>query len=124
MGSQAAALSDDDIKSVAMWFSSQTLQPAHAQIDDATISELGKKIYKGGLMAKGVPACAGCHGPTGAGIMAKYPHVSGQFSEYVELQLKGFREDARTNSAPMQDIAKRMTDTEIRAVADYMAGVR
>ena len=75
-------------------------------------------------MAKGVPACAGCHGPTGAGIMAKYPRISGQFSEYVELQLKGFREDARTNSQPMQDIAKRMTDTEIRAVADYMAGVR
>ena len=124
MGSQAAALSDDDIKSVAMWFSSQTLQPAHAQIDDPAISELGKKIYKGGLMAKGVPACAGCHGPTGAGIMAKYPRISGQFSEYVELQLKGFREDARTNSQPMQDIAKRMTDTEIRAVADYMAGVR
>ena len=77
-------------------------------------------------MSKGVPACAGCHSPTGAGIPSQYPRVSGQFSEYMEAQLKAFREDQRKNSPAnqMQDIAKKLTDTEIKAVADYMAGVR
>lgn len=124
MGAQVANLSDDDMKSLAMWFASQKQKSAHAQIDDPALSELGKKIYQGGNMSKGLPACAGCHGPSGAGIMAKYPRISGQFSEYIEVQLKGFREDARGNNEAMQDIAKRMTDKEIRAVADYMAGVR
>jgi cytochrome c553 len=87
---------------------------------------LGKRIYTGGIVSKGVPACAGCHSPTGAGIPNKYPRVSGQFADYSVQQLKAFREDVRTNSPQnqMQDIAKRLTDAEIKAVSDYMAGVR
>lgn len=124
MGGQVAALSNDDMKSLSTWFSAQKLVADVAKQDDPVLSKLGEKIYRGGVIAKGLPACAGCHGPTGAGIMAKYPRVSGQFSDYLVVQLKAFREDARKNSAPMQDIAKRMTDTEIAAVADYMAGLR
>ncbi|AXF86357.1 Cytochrome c4 [Ephemeroptericola cinctiostellae] len=124
MGGQVAALSDDDMKSLSAWFSAQKLTPDVAKQDDPVLSKLGEKIYRGGVVSKSLPACAGCHGPTGAGIMAKYPRVGGQYSDYLVVQLKAFREDARKNSAPMQDIAKRMTDTEIAAVADYMAGLR
>ncbi|TDR32182.1 c-type cytochrome [Hydromonas duriensis] len=124
MAGQVGALSNDDMKSLAMWFSAQKLVPDVAKQDDPTLSKLGEKIYRGGIISKNLPACAGCHGPTGVGIMAKYPRVGGQYSDYLAVQLKAFREDARKNSAPMQDIAKRMTDTEISAVADYMAGLR
>lgn len=128
MAGQVISLSDGDMKSLSAWFASQTLIPSTAQIDDPKMSELGEKIYKSGIASKGLPACAACHGPTGAGIAAKYPRVSGQFSTYLETQLKGFRDEdlegGRKNNTPMQEIAQRMTDTEIQAVADYMAGVR
>lgn len=132
MGSQVDLLSkdpkqfDNDVKSLALWFNTQKLVPASASNPDPVSSDLGKRIYTGGIVSKGVPACAGCHSPTGAGIPNKYPRVSGQFADYSVSQLKAFREDARTNSPQnqMQDIAKRLTDAEIKAVADYMAGVR
>ncbi len=117
---------DNDVKSLALWFNTQKLVPASASNADPASSNLGKRIYTGGIVSKGVPACAGCHSPTGSGIPNKYPHVSGQFADYAVVQLKAFREDVRTNSPQnqMQDIAKRLTDAEIKAVADYMAGVR
>jgi cytochrome c553 len=129
MKGQVALLSADpkqyanDVKSLAMWFASQKLNP---ETSKGVNPSLGLSIYRGGIPSKGVPACAGCHSPTGAGIPNKYPRVSGQFSEYAEVQLKAFREDVRKNSPAnqMQDIAKKLTDTEIKAVADYMAGVR
>lgn len=129
MNGQVAMLSPDakqyenDVKSLAMWFSSQKLNPATATGGDTA---LGMSIYRGGIVGKGVPACAGCHSPTGAGIPNKYPRVSGQFPDYMEAQLKAFREDQRKNSpaGQMQDIAKRLTDTEIKAVSNYMASVR
>ena len=132
MGSQVTLLSkdpkqfDNDVKSLALWFTTQKLVPASASNADPASSNLGKRIYTGGIVSKGVPACAGCHSPTGAGIPNKYPRVGGQFADYSVQQLKAFREDVRTNSPQnqMQDIAKRLTDTEIKAVADYMAGVR
>ena len=132
MGAQVELLSkdpkqfDNDVKSLALWFNTQKLVPASASNPDPASSNLGKRIYTGGIVSKGVPACAGCHSPTGAGIPNKYPHVSGQFADYAVVQLKAFREDVRTNSPQnqMQDIAKRLTDAEIKAVADYMAGVR
>lgn len=128
MAGQVAPLSDGDMKSLSAWFASQTLTPSTAQIDDPKMSELGEKIYKSGIASKGLPACAACHGPTGAGMAAQYPRVSGQFSTYLETQLKNFRDEdlegGRKNNVPMQEIAQRMTDTEIQAVSDYMAGVR
>ena len=128
MNGMAAGLSEGDIKSLAAWFASQKQTPVPAQIDARDMSDLGKKIFFGGVASKGLPACAACHGPTGAGIAAKYPRVSGQFASYLEKQLKGFRDDklpeGRANNEAMMQISKRMTDTEIKAVADYMAGVR
>lgn len=129
MGGQIAALSadpkefDKDVKSLALWFSSQKLTP---EVSKGVDPKLGMNIYRGGIVSKGVPACAGCHGPTGSGIPGKYPRLSGQFAEYTEVQLKAFREDHRKNSPAnqMQEVAKKLTDTEIKAVADYIAGIR
>jgi cytochrome c553 len=93
MGGMAAPLSDEDMKNVSAWFASQKLAPAAAK-DDKQIA-LGQKLWRQGDFKKGVPACAGCHGPSGAGLPAQYPRLSGQFAEYTEAQLKSFRSEER-----------------------------
>ena len=124
MGGMAAPLSDEDMKNVAAWFASQKLKPATAT-DESKIA-LGQKIWRQGDFKKGVPACAGCHGPTGAGLPAQYPRLAGQFAEYTELQLKSFRLDERANDPEkmMRTIAAKLSDAEIKAVAEYAAGLR
>ncbi len=122
MAGFAAMLSDADIRSVSAFFASQALKPAVAQNKDFV--ELGQKIYRGGIAAKGVPACAGCHGPAGAGIPVEYPRLQGQYAEYTESQLVAFRQGERGNSAMMSTIAERLSDREIKAVSDYIAGLR
>jgi len=122
MAGFAAMLSDADIRSVSAFFASQALKPAVAQNKDFV--ELGQKIFRGGVAAKGVPACAGCHGPAGAGIPAEYPRLQGQYAEYTESQLVAFRQGERGNSAMMSTIAERLSDREIKAVSDYIAGLR
>lgn len=124
MAGMAAALSDEDRAALGQHFSSQKLQPDTAK-SKATIAE-GQKIWRAGIAAKGVPACAGCHGPTGAGLPAQYPRLAGQFADYTEAQLKAFRAGERANDPAkmMRTIALKMTDPEIKAVADYAAGLR
>jgi len=122
MNGFAAALSADDVRNVAAYFSSQTLKPSVAR--NIQLVELGQKIYRGGISEKNVPACAGCHSPNGAGIPAQYPRLGGQWSEYVEAQLSAFRSGARANNPVMTTIASRLSDAEIKAVADYTAGLR
>ncbi|HSG21485.1 MAG TPA: c-type cytochrome [Azonexus sp.] len=124
MGGMAAPLSDEDMKNVAAWFASQKLKPA-AATDESKIA-LGQKIWRQGDFKKGVPACAGCHGPAGAGLPAQYPRLAGQFAEYTETQLKSFRADERANDPEkmMRTIAAKLSDTEMKAVAEYAAGLR
>jgi cbb3-type cytochrome c oxidase subunit III len=122
MSGMAAALTEDDMKNVAAFYNSKTAKPGFAK--DKALVALGEKIYRGGIAAKQVPACAGCHSPTGAGIPAQYPRVAGQHADYAEAQLVAFRSGARGNSAQMAAIAARMSDKEIKAVADYVAGLR
>jgi cytochrome c553 len=119
-----ANLSDDDMKSLAAYYAGQKLRPAAAV--DKDLAALGQKIWRGGIAASNVPACAGCHGPAGAGIPVQYPRVSGQFAEYLAAQLKAFRDGARANdaNAVMRGVAARMTEREIQAVAQYAAGLR
>jgi cytochrome c553 len=71
-----------------------------------------------------VAACASCHGATGSGIPAQYPRLAGQHQDYTVAQLTNFRGGARTNSAQMTAIADRLSDKEIKAVADYIAGLK
>lgn len=122
MSGFAMSLSEDDRRNVAAWFAAQMPQPDVAK-DKGTI-ELGERIYRSGIAGEGVPACAGCHGPAGAGLPVLYPRIGGQHSEYLNAQLKAFRAGTRRNNLPMQQIAFRMTDAEIDAVTDFIAGLR
>ncbi|HEY0879203.1 MAG TPA: c-type cytochrome [Zeimonas sp.] len=122
MAGFAAMLSSEDIRNVAAHFAAQTLKPAVAA--DQALAETGRDIYRVGIAAKGVPACAGCHSPNGAGIPSQYPRLQGQFAEYAETQLVAFRSGQRANSEQMRTIAERLSDREIKAVAQYMAGLR
>lgn len=118
----ATALSDDDVRNVSAFYASKSAKPGFAKNKDAV--KLGEKIYRGGVADKAIAACAGCHSPNGAGIPAQYPRVGGQHADYTEAQLVAFRAGARANSEPMKIIAARMSDAEIKAVSDYIAGLR
>ncbi len=124
MAGMVAPLSAADMQDVAAYFAAQKLKPAAAK--DKELASLGQKIYRGGNLATGVAACAGCHGPTGAGMPAQFPRIAGQFAEYVEAQLKAFRSGARANdpNGMMRGVVARMTDKEIQAVSEYVAGLR
>lgn len=118
----ASSMSDDDMRNIAFWVASQKATPGFAQ--DKELVRLGERIYRGGIADRQVAACAGCHSPTGSGIPAQYPRLAGQHAEYTSTQLNLFRSGARNNSAQMTQIAAHMTDKEIRAVSDYIAGLR
>lgn len=118
----AMALSDQDVRNVSAFYASQVYKPATAK-DKATVA-LGEKIWRGGIADKGVPACAACHNPNGAGIPVQYPRLAGQWGEYNVAQLTAFKNGSRRNNAPMSAIASRLSENEIKAVADYAAGLR
>ncbi len=118
----ATTLRDEDMKHVAAFYASKTAKPGAAKNKDSI--RLGEKIYRGGITEKSVPACAGCHGPTGAGIPAQYPRLGGQHADYTESQMNGFRAGTRANNAQMMAIAAKLSDLEIKAVSDYIAGLR
>jgi cytochrome c553 len=124
MTPMVANLSEDDIKSLAAYYAGQKLTPAAAS--DKDLAALGQKIWRGGIPSSNVPACAGCHGPAGAGIPAQYPRLSGQFAEYIAAQLKAFKEGGRANdpNGMMRGVAARLTEREIQAVSQYAAGLR
>ncbi|MBX7229649.1 MAG: cytochrome c4 [Burkholderiaceae bacterium] len=119
----ANALSEQDMRDVAAFFQSQKLKPAAGK-GDKNSQLLGQRIYRGGIAEKNVPACAACHGPTGAGIPSQYPRIAGQFGEYTEAQMIAFRQGTRRNGPMMMAIAARMSDQEIKAVSDYIAALR
>lgn len=122
MGMFAKLLTEADKKNVAAYLSTQAQQPGASKNKD--IVDLGKKIFRGGIAEKGVAACAGCHGAAGAGIPGQYPRIAGQYQEYTVAQLGQFKAAARKNNVPMMDLAKRMSEEEIQAVADYVAGLK
>jgi cytochrome c553 len=122
MQGMVAALSDEDMRHIAAFYASKPPLPGAARNKETV--ELGQAIWRGGIMAKGVPACAGCHSPNGAGIPAQYPRLGGQHAEYTEAQMIAFRSGARANNAQMMAIAAKMNDREIKAVSDFIAGLR
>ncbi|MDR2880563.1 MAG: c-type cytochrome [Azoarcus sp.] len=127
MNGMITMLPDGDMKAAADFYSKQKFLPADSTAaKDSEAYLLGQKIWRAGLASKGLPACAGCHGPTGKGISAQYPSLAGQFPDYLQAQLKAFRDGVRANdpSKMMRDIALKMTDPEIKAVSDFAAGLR
>ena len=122
MSGMAAALSDQDMLNVAYWLNTKTAKPGFAK--DKELVSLGERIYRGGIADRQVPACAGCHSPNGAGIPSQFPRLAGQHADYAVAQLTAFRDGIRKNSLQMTGVAAKMNDREIRAVADYVAGLR
>jgi len=122
MSGMVAGLSDADMRNIAYWLASQKAKPGFAKDKDTVL--LGERIYRGGIPDRQIAACAGCHSPNGAGIPAQYPRLSGQHADYTAAQLVAFRDGARKNSAQMTGVAAKMNDREIKAVSDYIAGLR
>ena len=121
MNGMAAPLSNEDMVNIAYWVASKKATPGAAKDKDLVL--LGEKIYRGGIADRQIPACAGCHSPNGAGIPAQYPRLSGQHADYAVAQLTAFRDGVRQNSVQMTQVAAKLNDREIRAVADYIAGL-
>ena len=118
----AAQLTEQDMHNIAAYLGAQQAKPGFAK--DKELVTLGEKIYRGGIQNREAPACAGCHSPNGAGIPSQYPRLAGQHADYVASQLVAFRDGIRKNSPQMSAIAAKLNDREIRAVADYVAGLR
>jgi len=122
MTTYAKLLTDDEKKNIAAYLSTQVAKPGAAKNKDTV--ELGKKIYRGGIAEKKVPACASCHGANGAGLPAQYPRLAGQNQDYTYAQLGLFSSGHRSNGPMMATISKRMSDDEMKAVSDYIAGLK
>jgi cytochrome c553 len=124
MNGMAASLSDTDVQVISSYYGGQALKPAAASNKD--LAAEGQKLWRGGDAAKGIPACAGCHGPAGAGIPSEFPRLGGQYAEYVAAQLQAFRSGSRANDpgAMMRSVAAHLNDAQIKALAEYVAGLR
>ncbi len=124
MAGMVANLTPEDMRNLAAYYAAQTPSTGAAQ-NTATV-ELGQQIFRGGIASQGIPACGSCHGATGAGLPVQYPRLAGQHPEYIEAQMKAWRSGERANDAGkmMRTIAAKMSDAQIKAVADYIAGLR
>jgi cbb3-type cytochrome c oxidase subunit III len=118
----ASDLSDEDMQNIAFWVTSKKSKPGFAK--DKELVALGERIYRGGIADRQIAACAGCHSPNGAGMPSQYPRLSGQHADYTASQLVALRDGTRKNSVQMSQVAAKMNDREIKAVADYIAGLR
>ncbi len=123
-GMVAVLATDEDMKNVAAYYAAQKPRPGIAR--DQVLVDIGQKIYRGGDIAAGVPACAGCHSPSGAGIPAQYPRLAGQMKEYTYAQLRAFKagERANDNAAMMRTIAGRLSEKQMEALAEYVSGLQ
>ncbi|MEY3747854.1 MAG: hypothetical protein RL194_1313 [Pseudomonadota bacterium] len=124
MAGMVAALTDEDMANLGAYYASQTAKPGTAKSNGK--GSVGEKIYKAGIAGLGVPACASCHGPTGAGVPVQFPRLAGQHADYTVAQLQTFRSGERANDAAkmMRMIASKLSDQDMAAVADYIQGLR
>ena len=122
MGAMVANLSAEDMLNLGAYYASKTIKPGTAKAPYAA----GQKVYRGGNASTGLPACAACHGPSGAGLPSQYPRLGGQHADYILAQLKAFRSGERSNDAGnvMRTIANKMSDQEMQAVANYVSGLK
>jgi cytochrome c553 len=120
----AATLTPEDMVNLANYYEAQTAKLSKARSNG--LGSSGEKIYRAGIPGAGIPACASCHGPSGAGIPAQFPRLAGQHADYTSAQLRLFRSGERANDPAkmMRMISARMSDEEIAAVADYIQGLR
>ncbi len=117
----ATMLSDEDMVNIAAWLGQQKADNGFST--DKELVDLGERIYRGGIQERNIAACAGCHSPNGAGLPVQYPRLGGQHAQYTAKQLVDFRNGTRHN-AEMRDVTAKLNDKEIKALADYIAGLR
>lgn len=130
MQGMAAALTPEEMRALGVYYSQQ--KPKGLTAKDVTLVKTGQQVWRGGDATSGVPACASCHSPNGAGVPRNYPRIAGQFADYTYAQLKAFKSGERgldkegkdTNGRIMQAIAHNLSDEQMKAVADYAAGLR
>jgi cytochrome c553 len=122
MSGMVAGLSNEDMRNISYWLASKQAKPGFAKEKDTVA--WGERIYRGGIPDRQIAACASCHSPNGAGMPAQYPRLSGQHADYTAAQLTQFREGVRKNNLQMTQVAAKMNDREIKAVSDYIAGLR
>ena len=122
MSGMVATLTPEDMLYISAWLATKQATPGFAK--DKALVTLGERIYRGGIADRNIAACAACHSPNGAGIPAQYPRLAGQHAEYTAAQLVQFRDGVRNNSAQMTGVAAKLNDREIKAVSDYIAGLR
>jgi cytochrome c553 len=122
MMGMSAALSEQDMKNIAAWLATQTAKKGFAK--DPDLVKLGERIYRGGIADRQIAACTGCHTPTGAGMPSQYPRLAGQHADYAVAQLTAFRDGVRKNNTQMSQVAAKLNDREIKAVSEYIAGLR
>jgi len=122
MKGMASALSEKDMEDIGAYYSAQSLK--HGAAKDKTLALRGQRIYRGGILDTGVPACMSCHGPSGHGIPPHYPQLGSQNAAYVEKQLSDFKAGRRASADPaMPKIASRLTDPDIKAISEYLSGL-
>ena len=129
------SMNNKDLRDIAAYYNSKTMQISGAKAIEVQVNsgikvdglELGERVFRAGNRDSGVPACTGCHSPNGLGNEpAGYPRLSGQYAEYIEAQLRAYRSGDRTNGGDtkvMRQVAQYMSDAEIIAVANYIAGL-
>jgi cytochrome c553 len=126
----ASTLSPDDMVAMGAYYSKQKSKGLVAR--DPELVKIGQAVYRGGDPAKGIPACSSCHGPNGAGMPKNYPRLAGQHGDYTYAQLKAFKTGERgadkdgkdVQGRTMVAIASRLTDMQMKALAEYTAGLR
>lgn len=122
MQGMVTGLSDEDMKNVSAYFSVQTPTPNEAS--NKALVGRGEQIYRQGIASNGTPACMACHGAQGAGVNTQYPRLGSQQAEYVLTQLKDYKAGVVRNHTIMSDIANRLSDEDMAAVAEYISGLR
>jgi cytochrome c553 len=130
MSGMTAALTPADMVALGIYFSQQ--KPKGGTAKDPAMVKVGQSLYRGGVQASGLPACSSCHSPDGAGIPKNYPRIGGQYADYLYAQLKAFKAGDRgadkdgkdVQGKVMAAVAQKMSDEQMKAVADYSAGLR
>ena len=117
----ASGLSSDDIDNLAAYYSQQKIKPSYTS--NLELAKVGEAVYKAGDNSKGIPSCSSCHGPRGLGVPGQFPRISGQHATYTASTLKSYKNGSRANNKQMMEISSRLTEAQINALAEYLAGL-
>ena len=117
----ASGLSSDDIDNLSAYYSQQKIKPSYAS--NIELAKAGEVVYKAGDDTRGIPSCSSCHGPRGLGVPGQFPRISGQHATYTASTLKSYKNGSRANNNQMMEISSRLTEGQINALAEYLAGL-